>query len=133
MPRKTLQQRQNKNTEDTKGNRIAPFLDTLRGTENPDDIMVTLLEILTETSLVPEVGGYYTFIYSPKTPNTRYDEYPLVEITTIFRWGFKGINYHHPGPRQYTWEEIVGSLHKIYPDEFKSVSALAFKKIRLNS
>ena len=133
MPRKTLKEIRNKNVEDVKGNRIAPFLDTITGKENPDDLMLTLLEALSETVLVPEVGGYYTFIYSPKTTNIRYDEYPLVEVTAIFNWGFKGINYHYPGPRQYTWQEIVGSLHKIYPKEFKTVSTLPFAKIRLNS
>lgn len=136
MPRKTLQEKKNKNTEDTKGNRIAPLLDDLKGIENSDDLMVSLLEILTETSLVPEIGGYYTFIYSPKTSNIRYDEYPLVEVTKIFNWGFRGINYHYPGQRQYrqyTWQEIVGSLHIIYPKEFKSVSTLPFAKLRINN
>jgi hypothetical protein len=114
-------------------NRIDAILEELIGIEKVDDLMISLLEVLTETTLVPEVGGYYTFIYSPKTPNIRYDEYPLVQVTTIFNWGFKGINYHYPGPRQYTWEEIVGSLHTIYPEEFKSVNTLPFRKLRLNS
>ena len=27
-----------------------------------------------ESVLVPEVGGYYTFIYNPTTPNLQYDQ-----------------------------------------------------------
>lgn len=133
MPRKPLKERNNKNTEDTKGNRIAPLLDKVKGLEDVDDIMLEIMDVLKDTELVPEVGGFYTFVYSPKTANIRFDEYPLVEVTSIFSWGFVGINYHYPAVRQYTWEQIVGSLYKIKPSEFKSILAIPYKKFKINS
>lgn len=133
MPRKTIKERNNKNIEDIKKNRISPLLGKINGLENPDDIMQEIIEVLSDTELVPEVGGFYTFIYSPKTNDVRYDEYPLVEITSIYSWGFSAINYHHPGHRYYTWEQIIGSLHKIKPGEFKSILSIPYKKIKINS
>ena len=67
--------------------------DMLVGNETPDEIM-DLIRDTFESVLVPEVGGYYTFIYSPTTPNLQYDQYPLVAVTELFSWGFRGINYH---------------------------------------
>lgn len=133
MPRKPLKERNNKNTEDTKRNRIAPLLDKIKGLEDPDDIMQEIIEVLSETELVPEVGGFYTFVYSPKTNNIRFDEYPLVEVTSISSWGFSAINYHYPAPRQYTWEQIVGPLHKIKPSEFKSILSIPYRQFKINS
>ena len=60
--------------------------DSLVGIESPDDIMMNIMETFTETEVTPEVGKYYTFVYSPKTPNLYYDQYPLVACLEIFRW-----------------------------------------------
>ena len=58
--------------------------------------MQDIMEALgTESQGIPEVGKYYTFVYSPKTPNIQYDEFPLVAVTEIFSWGFRGLNYHY--------------------------------------
>jgi hypothetical protein len=130
MPRKTLKERNN--PTDDKNNRLRKNYDDLIGIEDPDDIMLSLLEVLKETTS-PSVGKFYTFVYRPKTSNIRYDEYPLVAITELFQWGFKGINFHWGGHRQYTWNEIIGPLHIIYPEELKDAQALPFKKIRLNN
>ena len=59
-----------------------------------DFIMENIIELFTEQELVPDTGLYYTFVYIPKTPNITYDQYPLVAVTDIFQWGFRGINYH---------------------------------------
>ena len=67
--------------------------DMLVGNETPDEIM-DLIRDTFESVLVPEVGGYYTFVYSPTTPDIQYDQYPLVAVTELFSWGFRGINYH---------------------------------------
>ena len=67
--------------------------DSLVGIESPDDIMMNIMETFTETEVTPEVGKYYTFVYSPKTPNLYYDQYPLVACLEIFRKCF--INYIH--------------------------------------
>ena len=55
------------------GNRLAPVLRDLIGTEDPEDLALDILDVLTEGSKVPQVGNYYVFIYNPKTPNIQYD------------------------------------------------------------
>jgi hypothetical protein len=129
MPRKTLSQQRSKNT-DNKRNRIRQIHSRLIGNENSDDLMLKVLEVLNETELVPNVGGFYVFVYSPKTENIQYDAHPFVAVTDIFKWGFRGINFHWGEVRQYTWEEIVGSLHIVYPAELKDLQALPFAKIK---
>jgi hypothetical protein len=133
MPRKPYRKRKDYNPSDTKRNRIRPVLDELMGIEDPDDLMLEILEILKTTDLVPSVGKYYTFVYKAKTPNIQYDEHPLVGVTDIFLWGFRGINFHWGSIRQYTWEEVIGSVHLVYKEELKDLRALPFAKIRLNS
>ena len=94
--------------------RIAEIADNLIGIESPDDLMVEILEALPETETVPEAGNYYTFVYQPKTSSVRYDAHPFVAVTNIFSWGFSGINFHWGQTRQYTFQEVVGSIHKVY-------------------
>jgi hypothetical protein len=131
MPRKTLKQRKPSNTSNTHSNRIRPILKELIGVENPDDMMLRILEVLSETEVVPNSSGeYYTFIYNPKTFGIRYDAYPFVAVTDIFKWGFRGINFHWGEVRQYTWQEIVGSLHRVYPEEVKDLQSIPFAKIK---
>ena len=79
------------------------------------------------------MGRYYTFVYAPKTPIIQYDAHPLVAVTDVFRWGFKGLNYHWGEMRQYTWQEVVGQLYEIYSDEIADAREIPFGKIRLNS
>lgn len=55
---------------------------------DPDDIMLDIMEIYNETELTPEAGKHYTFVYSPKTSDIIYDEYPLVAVFSVERWGF---------------------------------------------
>ena len=83
MPRKTLKQRKEQNPTDDKANRIRSIIDNVDGTEDPDDLMILLLDALKEKSKQPRVGGYYTFIYIPKTPNVTYDQNPLVAVTEV--------------------------------------------------
>ena len=47
------------------------------------------------------------FFYRAKTPNLRYDMHPMVAVTDVFEWGFRGINFHWNTYRNYTWNEIV--------------------------
>ena len=75
-------------------NRIKPLLKNLYGTEDADDLMLEILDVLKETTGSPEVGKFYTFVYRPKTPRVRYDAHPLVAVTNVYSWGFSGINYH---------------------------------------
>ena len=54
-------------------------------------------------------------------------------MTDLFRWGFRGMNYHWGEMRQYTWNEVVGQLYEVNPDELADARELPFAKIRLNS
>lgn len=114
-------------------NRITEIKDNLIGGESPDDMMLEILEVLTETELVPEPGKYYTFVYQPKTPNIEYDEFPLVAVTSIFQWGFRGLNFHWGQIRQYTWEEVIGQLHIVTNEEIQSLRGIPYQKMRLNN
>jgi len=91
MPRKTLKERKERNPTDDDHNRVRSVIDSIDGTESPDDLMLMLLDILSESGKVPQEGKYYTFVYNPKTLNVRYDQNPLVAVTKVFNWGFKGI------------------------------------------
>jgi hypothetical protein len=133
MPRKTIKQRKGKNPTDDKSNRIRNVLDNLIGNEDPDDLMIEILDVIEESGKIPSVGKYYVFVYNPKTPNIQYDQNPLVAVTEIFSWGFKGINFHWGDIRQYTWDEIPGSLYEVYADELADLREIPFGKIRLNS
>ena len=66
MPRKTIKQRKGKNPTDDKSNRIRNVLDNLIGNEDPDDLMIEILDVLQESGKVPSVGKYYVFVYNPK-------------------------------------------------------------------
>ena len=119
---------------DDKHNRIRGVVDNLIGTEDPDDLMMELMDAVGNTvTPVPDIGKYYAFVYNPKTPNIEYDAHPLVAVTDLFRWGFRGINFHWGGYRQYTWNEVVGQLYEVNPDELADARELPFAKIRLNS
>ena len=131
MPRKSLKERQKKNyVKDTGKNRIRPIIDYLIGIEDPDNLMQEILEVLDTTQKMPTAGSFCTFVYNPKTPNIQYDEFPFVAVTDIFSWGFRGINFHWGEMRQYTWPEVIGDVHMIYPEEVKDLQAIPFGKIR---
>ena len=112
--------------------RIAEIADNLIGVESPDDLMLEILEALPQTETIPEAGNYYSFVYQPKTPNVRYDEIPLVAVTDVFGWGFKGLNFHWGNVRQYTWQEVIGNLHIVNSDEVESLRTIPFAKFRIN-
>jgi hypothetical protein len=121
MPRKTLQQR--------KRSRIAPLVKNLLGTESADDIMNKLRTILPETVGPPKAGKFYIFVYDAKTPGVRYDQNPLVAVTEVFNWGFRGINYHWGEVRQYTWDEVAGAVYEVYREEIDDLRRLPFSNI----
>ena len=114
-------------------NRINEKLNDIALLRKSDDKMLEIISTLTETEVVPAVGRYYTFIYIPKTPKIRYDEHPLVACIQIFNWGFRGINYHWGDYRNYTWEEIIGYLHIVYPMELFDMRSIPYQKIKINN
>lgn len=127
MPRKTLKE-QRKNSI----SRLDILEERIRDTSDPEDIMVEIMDVLNNTTLIPEVGNYYTFIYNPKTPDITYDQHPLVAVTSIERWGFQGINFHWNDVKRYTWAEIPGRLHIVEDDEIMSMRNINYAKIRRN-
>ena len=119
---------------DDKENRVRSVVNSLIGTEEPDDIMIELMNNLgTTVTSSPSVGRYYVFVYSAKTPNIQYDSNPLVAVTDVFEWGFRGINLHVGQYRNYTYNELVGQLYEVNSDELADVRELPFGNIMLNS
>lgn len=114
-------------------NRISPdAVSRIKSYGNPDDRMLEILDILKEVDVIPDIGSLYTFVYSPKTPEIEYDQYPLVAVSDIFRWGFRGYNFHWKSPHNYTWLELVGNLHKVNKEELNTLLALNYQKFRIN-
>ena len=110
--------------------RVRAIRDNLMGTEDPDDLMLEIISVLTEGGKVPEAGEFYVFVYNPKTPNIRYDQNPLVAVTDILAWGFRGLNFHWGEHRQYTWTEVVGQLYEVYNEELNDLDAIPFARFR---
>ena len=101
----------------------------------PSEISVISYEniIFNDTSLdCPEPGNFYTFIYRAKTPNIRYDEFPLIACTEVQRWGFKGFNYHWSTMRNYTWEEVLGQMHLVLSSEISDARSIPYAKFRMS-
>ena len=114
--------------------RIAPLVDGLLGTEDADELLVDIMGALGDSvGSIPEVGKIYVFAYQPSTPNIRYDQNPLVAVTNVYEWGFKGINFHWGEARQYTWSEVAGGLYQVNSDELNDLDAIPFAKYRLNN
>jgi|TARA_R100001079_G_C4327783_1_gene101816 hypothetical protein len=119
---------------DDNANRVRSVVDNLIGTEEADDIMIELMDTLTSTSTSsPSAGKYYVFVYNAKTPNIQFDSNPLVAVTDVFEWGFRGINLHIGQYRNYTYNELVGQLYEVNPDELSDVRELPFVNITLNN
>ena len=119
---------------DDNANRVRSVVDNLIGTEEADDVMIELMDTLTDTvTSSPSVGKYYVFVYNAKTPNIQYDSNPLVAVTDVFDWGFRGVNLHIGQYRNYTYNELVGQLYEVNPDELSDVRELPFVNITLNN
>ena len=118
---------------ESKLNRLEHVVSDIIAMEDPDDMMLAVTETLTETELIPEIGKYYTFIYAPKTPRIRYDQFPLIACVGLFRWGFRGMNYHWGGDfRNYTWNEVLGQLHIAYPMEMEDLRSIPYQNFKIN-
>ncbi len=100
-------------------NRVENLVDDIIAEGEPDDMFLMLMSILETTELLPQVGRYYTFIYRPKTPELKYDQFPLIACVGVYQWGFKGINYHWGDYRNYTWDE-VGNKNNYFTVDFET-------------
>ena len=114
--------------------RIAPLVDNLIGSEDADELLIDIMGALGDSvTSIPEVGKIYVFAYQPSTPNIRYDQNPLVAVTSVFDWGFKGINFHWGQSRQYTFSDVVGGLYRATNEELRDLNTLPFAKFRINN
>lgn len=102
-------------------------------TTDPEEIMLIIMEIFTIEVLYPEPGRFYTYVYNAATPDITYDQHPLIACTGLFRWGFRGLNFHWQEYRNYTWEEIAGKLHVVEFQELDELLALQYGKFLLNN
>ena len=99
-------------------------------TNDPEEMMMQIMDLLSGTvTPIPDVGGFYTFIYNAKTPNVRYDQHPLIACTEVLRWGFRGINLHLRKSRQYTWDEVAGQLYIVQYDEVDDLMKIPYRKM----
>jgi hypothetical protein len=112
----------------TTSTRVAKLKRLIKDIKDPEIIMMHILEVFKESEFIPDVGSYYTFVYLPKTPDITYDEHPLVAVTAVERWGFRAINFHWGQSRNYTWIEVVGKMHTIYPNEIEYMRLLSYAK-----
>ena len=99
-------------------------------TNDPEEMMMQIMDLLSGTvTPIPDVGGFYTFIYNAKTPNISYDQHPLIACTEVLRWGFRGINLHLRKSRQYTWDEVAGELYIVEYDEVDDLMKIPYRKM----
>lgn len=98
----------------------------VKGLVASDDIMFEILSVFRETEIIPDVGKYYTFIYTAKTNDIKFDQFPLIACVDVQRWGFKGLNFHWGSVKNYTWQEVEGFLHVIENNEIDYLRSLKY-------
>ena len=142
MARKTLKQRRerdlNRSLErqqletfgldevENPNDRVGQLRQKIEGLVDPESIMLEILSVFQETEIIPYVGKYYTFIYIPKTKDLAFDNFPLIACIDIFKWGFRGVNFHWNDYRNYTWQEVAGMLHIIENDEIDYMRSIPY-------
>ena len=109
-------------------NRIEAIKNKLTSSD-PEDLMLEIMDALSNTvEAIPTVGNYYTFVYNAKTAGKQYDQHPLVAVTDLFRWGFRGINFHWQSSRNYTWEELTGQVYMVKSIELDDLLSIPYAK-----
>ena len=109
-------------------NRIEAIKDKLTSSDS-EDLMLEIMGALNNTvEALPSVGKYYTFVYNAQTAGKQYDQHPLVAVTDIFSWGFRGINFHWQSSRNYTWNELAGQLYMVKSIELDDLLAIPYAK-----
>ena len=98
-------------------------------TNDQEEMMLEIMELLNDTvTPVPDVGTLCTFAYNAKTPGVTYDQHPLVAVTELFQWGFRGLNFHWREYRQYTWEELAGQVYIVQREELDDLLSIPYAK-----
>ena len=114
-------------------NRIEPILKTLNETTDAENQMEMIMEALNDTvTPAPDEGTICTFVYNAKTPGITYGQHPLVAVTELFSWGFRGLNFHWQKYRQYTWEELAGQVYILNRTELDELLSIQYGKFILN-
>ena len=142
MARKTLKQRRerdlNRSLErqqletfgldevENPNDRVGQLREKIEGLVDPESIMLEILSVFQETEIIPDVGKYYTFIYIPKTKDIAFDNFHLIACIDIFKWGFRGVNFHWNDYRNYTWQEVAGFLHVVKDDEIEYMKTIPY-------
>ena len=109
-------------------NRIEAIKSKLTSSD-PEDLMLEIMDALSNTiEAIPTVGNYYTFVYNAKTSGKQYDQHPLIACTDLFRWGFRGINFHWQSSRNYTWEELTGQVYMVKSIELDDLLSIPYAK-----
>ena len=110
-------------------NRIEGIKEELNGISDSEDMMLEIMGALNDTvEAIPSVGNYYTFVYNAQTAGKQYDQHPLVAVTDIFSWGFRGINFHWQSSRNYTWNELAGQLYMVKSIELDDLLSIPYAK-----
>ena len=113
-------------------NRIEAIKDKLTSSD-PEDLMLEIMDALSNTvEAIPSVGNYYTFVYNAKTAGKQYDQHPLIACTDLFKWGFRGINFHWQSSRNYTWEELTGEVYMVKSIELDDLPQYLIQSLSLN-
>lgn len=114
-------------------NRIEPILNDINAITDTEDQMIMIMDALKDTvTPVPDEGTFCTFVYNAKTPGVTYDQHPLVVVTDLFPWGFRGLNFHWQEYRQYTWEELAGQVYIVNRTELDELLSIQYGKFILN-
>ena len=116
------------------GNRVTGLLESLIGTEDPDDMMLEIMDKLSDTvTPIPDLGNYYTFVYKAQTLNETYDVHPLIAAMEYTPFGFKGFSYHWNRMRNYNFNGVVGQLYYVNRDELDELKTIPYQKFVLNN
>lgn len=132
MPRKTLKEKRSRRPTEDNYNRVRNILQGLIGNEDSDDLMMEIMNTLPVSGFIPSAGSVYTFVYSAKTAQITYDQHPLVLVSGVFQWGFRGINFHwgndDRATRNYNWDEVVGQLYEVRAAELSDMREIPYHK-----
>ena len=114
-------------------NRIESNIEDIKSERDLEERMELIMYALNDTvAPIPDEGNICTFKYYAKTPNIRYDQHPLVAVTELFPWGFRGINFHLRDYRQYTFQELGTQVYIVQREELDDLLSLDYEKIVLN-
>ena len=142
MARKTLKQRRDRDLNrdlkrqqletfgldevENPNDRVGQLRQKIEGLVDPESIMLEIISIFQEPEIIPDVGKYYTFIYIPKTKDLAFDNFPQIPCIDIFKWEFRGVNFHWNDYRNYTWQEVAGFLHVVKDDEIEYMKTIPY-------